>query len=167
MNDKCGLVNAANPCRCAKKTRGFMKADYVDPNPLQFTKGRLASIGDTAPHRLEELESLDRKHAELFREQAFLAPVSIRENRAGISQIAMERREAPALTALRARLSVAATVPRGSCRTQPCKLPSKPCAKVDRTMQSPLYGTLWRLRFTVGLDQSLRANALVESDRGT
>ena len=74
MNDKCGLVNAANPCRCAKKTRGFMKADYVDPNPLQFTKGRLASIGDTAPHRLEELESLDRKHAELFREHAFLAP---------------------------------------------------------------------------------------------
>jgi RNA polymerase sigma factor (sigma-70 family) len=24
MSDKCGLVNSANPCRCAKKTRGFM-----------------------------------------------------------------------------------------------------------------------------------------------
>ncbi len=24
MNDKCGLVNRANPCRCAKKTRGFI-----------------------------------------------------------------------------------------------------------------------------------------------
>jgi RNA polymerase sigma factor (sigma-70 family) len=74
MSDKCGLVNAANPCRCAKKTRGFMQAGYVDPNRLQFTKGRLASVGDIVPHRLNELESLDRKHAELFREHAFLAP---------------------------------------------------------------------------------------------
>jgi hypothetical protein len=66
MNDKCGLVNTANPCRCAKKTRGFMQAGYVDPERLQFTKVRLASIDDVAPHRLDELESLDRKHAELF-----------------------------------------------------------------------------------------------------
>ena len=43
MNEKCGLVNAANPCRCAKKTRGFMEAGYVDPHRLEFTKGRLAS----------------------------------------------------------------------------------------------------------------------------
>ena len=74
MNDKCGLVNTANPCRCAKKTRGFMQAGYVDPDHLQFTKDRLASIGDVAPHRLDELDSLDRKHAELFRDHAFLAP---------------------------------------------------------------------------------------------
>src|SRR5712691_7933326 len=31
MNDKCGLVNKANPCRCAKKTRGFIQAGHVDP----------------------------------------------------------------------------------------------------------------------------------------
>ena len=74
MNDKCGLVNTANPCRCAKKTRGFMQAGYVNPDHLQFTKDRLASIGDVAPHRLDELDSLDRKHAELFRDHAFLAP---------------------------------------------------------------------------------------------
>jgi RNA polymerase sigma factor (sigma-70 family) len=73
MKDKCGLVNAANPCRCAKKTRGFMKAGYVDPKSLQFTKDRLASVEDIAPHRLTELESLDRKHAELFRTHGFLA----------------------------------------------------------------------------------------------
>jgi RNA polymerase sigma factor (sigma-70 family) len=73
MTDKCGLVNSANPCRCAKKTRSFMRAGYVDPDRLQFTKGRLASISDVAPHRLDELDSLDRKHAELFRQHAFLA----------------------------------------------------------------------------------------------
>src|SRR6267378_6566604 len=31
MNDKCGLVNQANPCRCAKKTRAFIQAGYVNP----------------------------------------------------------------------------------------------------------------------------------------
>jgi hypothetical protein len=71
------LVNTANPCRCAKKTRGFMQAGYVDPERLQFTKVRLASIDDVAPHRLDELESLDRKHAELFRNHAFLAPADM------------------------------------------------------------------------------------------
>jgi hypothetical protein len=25
-----GLVNEANPCRCAKKTQGFMKAGFLD-----------------------------------------------------------------------------------------------------------------------------------------
>src|SRR5262245_10972264 len=31
MNDRCGLVNRTNPCRCANKTRGFIQAGYVDP----------------------------------------------------------------------------------------------------------------------------------------
>jgi len=74
MHDKCGLVNAANPCRCAKKTRSYMEAGYVDPTRLEFTKGRLATINQLAPHRLDELEKLDRKHAELFRNHGFLAP---------------------------------------------------------------------------------------------
>jgi len=34
---------------------------------------RLASVSDVAPHRLNELETLDRKHAELFRDHGFLA----------------------------------------------------------------------------------------------
>jgi RNA polymerase sigma factor (sigma-70 family) len=73
MNEKCGLVNASNPCRCAKKTRGFMEAGYVDPARMEFTRGRMASVSDVAPHRLHELETLDRKHAELFRDHGFLA----------------------------------------------------------------------------------------------
>jgi Sigma-70, region 4 len=74
MQNKCGLINSANPCRCAKKTRGFMQSGFLDPNRLQFTRARLASINEVASDRLAELELLDRKHAELFREQGFLAP---------------------------------------------------------------------------------------------
>lgn len=77
MQNKCGLINTANPCRCAKKTRGFMQLGFLDANRLQFTKARLARVKDLAPDRLNELESLDRKHAELFREHAFLAPPDV------------------------------------------------------------------------------------------
>src|SRR6185369_11394557 len=36
MNERCGLVNKENPCRCAKKTRAYIRAGYVDPNNLKF-----------------------------------------------------------------------------------------------------------------------------------
>jgi RNA polymerase sigma factor (sigma-70 family) len=74
MHEKCGLVNVANPCRCKKKTRAFMQAGYVDPHHLQFAASRLASVSSVAPDRLDDLQSLDRQHAELFREHGFLAP---------------------------------------------------------------------------------------------
>ena len=77
MQNKCGLINSANPCRCAKKTRGFMQLGFLDPNRLQFTQARVANVNEVAPDRLNELESLDRKHAELFREHGFLAPPDV------------------------------------------------------------------------------------------
>lgn len=72
MQEKCGLINHANPCRCAKKTRSFIQAGYVDPVRLQFTKNRLAQIHEIAPDRLAELRGLERKHGELFRRHGFL-----------------------------------------------------------------------------------------------
>src|SRR3977135_121461 len=36
MNNQCGLVNKNNPCRCPKKTRGFIEAGHVDPRQLLF-----------------------------------------------------------------------------------------------------------------------------------
>lgn len=74
MNEKCGLVNLNNPCRCAKKTRAFMEAGYIDPHQLQFTARRLARVRDVAPHRLNELQALNRQHGALFRDHGFLQP---------------------------------------------------------------------------------------------
>jgi RNA polymerase sigma factor (sigma-70 family) len=73
MNDKCGLVNQANPCRCARKAAGFMRHGWLDPADLQFTKDRVSSVQKAAPEHLRELEYLDRKHAALYREQPMLA----------------------------------------------------------------------------------------------
>lgn len=73
MNNKCGLVNQANPCRCAKKTNGFMRNGWLDANNLKFSKDRIADVRERAAGRLDELQSLDRKHAELYQTQPFLA----------------------------------------------------------------------------------------------
>lgn len=73
MNDKCGLVNQANPCRCARKASGFMRHGWLDPADLQFTKDRVSSVQKAAPEHLSELEGLDREHAKLYRSQPMLA----------------------------------------------------------------------------------------------
>jgi hypothetical protein len=58
MQQKCGLVNQANSCRCATKTRGFVQAGKVDPLRLQFNSGYLRDIESVAETKIEELESV-------------------------------------------------------------------------------------------------------------
>jgi hypothetical protein len=74
MNDKCGLVNQANPCRCAKKTRGFIQAGHVDPNNLLFTRDRLGEVRDAVPKTYETIRTLDNQCAEIYREHPFYKP---------------------------------------------------------------------------------------------
>jgi RNA polymerase sigma factor (sigma-70 family) len=71
-NDQCGLVNGANPCRCAKKTQAFMKAGYVDPNNLLFVRDHVVRVRDVAEKRHEDIESLDAAYADIHRDHPFL-----------------------------------------------------------------------------------------------
>lgn len=71
MNDKCGLVNLANPCRCARKTRGFIQAGYVDPRSLLFARARVQQVRDVVPRAQEALMTLDDRCAEAYREHPF------------------------------------------------------------------------------------------------
>jgi RNA polymerase sigma factor (sigma-70 family) len=71
MNDKCGLVDQANPCRCAKKTRGFIQAGYVDPSNLLFARARIRQVQEVVPQTYEALTTLDAQCARLFREHPF------------------------------------------------------------------------------------------------
>jgi RNA polymerase sigma factor (sigma-70 family) len=36
MNDKCGLINTSNPCRCDRKTKSFIKAGWVDKDKMKY-----------------------------------------------------------------------------------------------------------------------------------
>jgi hypothetical protein len=74
MHDRCGLVNESNPCRCARKTRGFIEKGYVNPRTLQFADDHLVQIRAATQARLHELDDLQRAHAELFRDHPLLAP---------------------------------------------------------------------------------------------
>ena len=75
MNNQCGLVNASNPCRCPKKTKGFIAGGHVDPNRLLFAAGHLQRIKEVAVETVREIDDLaDKSHAAIYREHPFLEP---------------------------------------------------------------------------------------------
>jgi RNA polymerase sigma factor (sigma-70 family) len=74
MADKCGLVDEANPCRCAKKTRGFMQAGYLDPANLLFAKARVEQVREVVQARSDALATLDDQYADVFRQHPFYEP---------------------------------------------------------------------------------------------
>jgi len=74
LNDRCGLVNRANPCRCDKKTRGFIEAGYVDPKSPLFASEHLKQVRDATKKRAEALTMLDAQYAEIFRQHPFYPP---------------------------------------------------------------------------------------------
>ena len=71
MHDKCGLVNQANPCRCAKKTQGFIKAGYLDPHNLLFARELVTRVRDVAEQRSEQIDELDAAYAAIHRDHPF------------------------------------------------------------------------------------------------
>jgi RNA polymerase sigma factor (sigma-70 family) len=74
MNDKCGLVNLANPCRCAKKTRGFIQAGHIDPENLLFTRDRLCEVREAVPKAYATIRTLEDQCAEIYRGHPFYKP---------------------------------------------------------------------------------------------
>jgi len=71
MQGQCGLVNEANPCRCAKKTRAFMDAGFVDPENLLFAKDHVARVREVAPKVHGQLNELDEAYADIHRSHPF------------------------------------------------------------------------------------------------
>jgi RNA polymerase sigma factor (sigma-70 family) len=75
MNNQCGLVNKSNPCRCPKKTRGFIEGGHVDPERLLFAGKHVERVREVAGKTAREIEDLiDRQHVDIFRDHPFLQP---------------------------------------------------------------------------------------------
>lgn len=75
MNNQCGLVNTSNPCRCPKKTRGFIERGHVDPHRLMFAAKHVERVRDVAGEAVREIEDLvEQQHADIYREHPFLQP---------------------------------------------------------------------------------------------
>jgi RNA polymerase sigma factor (sigma-70 family) len=71
MQQRCGLVNRANPCRCAKKTQAFMEAGYVNPRNLLFAKAHMTRVREIAPKTNEDIDALDVAYAAIHRDHPF------------------------------------------------------------------------------------------------
>jgi RNA polymerase sigma factor (sigma-70 family) len=75
MNHQCGLVNKNNPCRCPKKTRGFIEHGHVDPRNLMFAPEHVERVRDVAPETVREIEDLvEGQHVAVYRDHPFLQP---------------------------------------------------------------------------------------------
>src|SRR5882724_208041 len=75
MNNQCGLVNKSNPCRCAKKTRGFIEQGHVDPHRLLFVPEHVERVRDVVGETVREIDDVvERQHAAIFRDHPFLQP---------------------------------------------------------------------------------------------
>ena len=74
MDDKCGLVNRANPCRCAKKTRGFIQAGHVDPEHLLFAQAHIRQVQEVVPQAYQTIRTLDDQYADIYRQHPFYEP---------------------------------------------------------------------------------------------
>jgi hypothetical protein len=72
MNQKCGLVNTQNPCRCDRKTKSFIEAGWVDKDKLKFNTSYLKLISEIAPVKLTELLDIGNKEYQtLYKNQPF------------------------------------------------------------------------------------------------
>lgn len=71
MHGECGLVNSANPCRCHRKTLGFIRLGYIDPSKLIFATERVAHVREVAEDRLDALVQLDADYAAIYRDHPF------------------------------------------------------------------------------------------------
>lgn len=72
MNNKCGLINLSNPCRCTKKTKGFIQAGWVNENDLQFNNHFLKRISKIAVENSNKCDTIvEEKYGTLFKEHPY------------------------------------------------------------------------------------------------
>lgn len=72
MDKKCGLINKQNPCRCPKKTKGFIKEGWVDPESLKFNthfSKRIKDVVSDIDDHLKKVEDIDYQY--LFMEHPY------------------------------------------------------------------------------------------------
>jgi RNA polymerase sigma factor (sigma-70 family) len=75
MNNQCGLVNKDNPCRCPKKTKGFIEAGHVDPHHLLFVPQHVERVKDVAAETVREIDDVvEKQYAAIYRDHPFLQP---------------------------------------------------------------------------------------------
>ncbi|KAA5536141.1 RNA polymerase sigma factor [Taibaiella lutea] len=77
MNKRCGLVNKSNPCRCAKKTRGYIDAGIVDPDNLVFNTRHKRKIYELSQQKAILItHTVEDLHRNIFRQHPLQEPLT-------------------------------------------------------------------------------------------
>ena len=72
MNNKCGLINTNNPCRCSKKTKGFIKVGWVNPDKLVFNSDFLEKVSEIAAQKVNACDTLiEEEYAALYKDSPY------------------------------------------------------------------------------------------------
>ncbi len=75
LRDNCSLVNPENDCKCARKTRTFIQAGFVDPVKLEFTQAHARKVREVASQRAPELiNAYMETGASVYRNHPFYEP---------------------------------------------------------------------------------------------
>lgn len=75
MHNRCGLVNTANPCRCPKKTKGFVRKGWVNPENLTWHSNYKQKIFELSEDKIDQvLTDVDEIYARLYKEHPFKIP---------------------------------------------------------------------------------------------
>jgi RNA polymerase sigma factor (sigma-70 family) len=80
MNNKCGLINKKNLCRCARKTASYIELGFVDPVSLHFQRDAIATIDSVAPSKVETYSNdVLSEYRILFAQHPFLKAKEVQD----------------------------------------------------------------------------------------
>jgi RNA polymerase sigma factor (sigma-70 family) len=72
MHQKCGLVNKDNPCRCPKKTKGFIEKGWVNPTNLKWQSNYTQQIVEFCENEVDNtLNERDKIYNHIFKTHPF------------------------------------------------------------------------------------------------
>jgi RNA polymerase sigma factor (sigma-70 family) len=75
LRGNCSLVDPANTCKCARKTRAFIQGGFVDPQKLRFTADYRRQAREVAGERADEWgDAYVRIAASVYRGHPFYEP---------------------------------------------------------------------------------------------
>lgn len=75
LRGNCGLVDPANSCQCAKKTRAFVQGGAVDPRNMRFTAEHRRKVREVADGRAnEQSDAYMKVAADVYRNHPFYEP---------------------------------------------------------------------------------------------
>ena len=71
MEERCGLVNSENPCRCESHVKKLISAGWIDPEDLRLTRESLKKLSSIAEERAMAIDGEIGSVLKQFQDSSF------------------------------------------------------------------------------------------------